>query len=194
MGKRLEHSPGCGADLYRRAVLTSVPLTARISLSRLLEWPRSAWLFGLALLCLYLSGLIYTARLWFSDEHFSHGVFIYPVCAFLLYLQREQIIKAERRPNAWGLLPLTVGVILQSLSYMLLLQSFEMWSLILTLLGGILLLHGPELWKIAQFPTLYLMFAFPMPGPLLEGVSQWIQSASTSGCALLLEMWGFTFF
>jgi exosortase len=157
-----------------------------------LEWPRCAWLFGAALAILYGPAWLKTAKMWFHEETYSHGVFIFPVSIALLYLQRRQIQQAAPRPSMWGLLPLSAALTVQVFSHLLQIYSLEIWSLLLALYGVALLVHGRALWRIVWFPVLFLIFSFPVPGPLLAPVRQWIQEVSTTGAVQVMRGAGYT--
>jgi exosortase len=168
------------------------PARAALSLSVWLEWPRSAILFGIALLALYGQGLQDTAALWFHKDEYSHGPFIVPLCAFVLYLNRDALRAARPRPCAFGGLLLAAGLILQVFGYILRLGFLEMWSMIPVLTGTVLLLHGREMWRIARFPILFTFFAFPLPIPVLGRISMWIQQASTTGAKHVMDGMGYS--
>lgn len=165
---------------------------AGTTISGWLGWPRSAWLFGAALAILYAPAWLKTAKMWFHEETYSHGVFILPVSVALIYLQRRQIRRAVSTPSRWGLLPLGIALIIQVFSHLLQIYSLEIWSLLLALYGVALLIHGRALWRIAWFPVVFLGFAFPVPGPLLGPIRQWIQDVSTTGAVGVMRGAGYT--
>ncbi len=95
-------------------------------------------------------------------------------------------------PTAWGLLPLVAGLLVQSLSYILQMKYVGMWSLALTLTGGVLLLYGAGLLAIVRFTLAFSLLANPLPHSVLNAMTLWIQSASTTGAASLMSLLGFT--
>jgi exosortase len=159
--------------------------------SSLLAWPRSAWLFWIAVALLYAPVIVETAKLWMTDDNYSHGAFIFPISAFVLYLQRKQIRETPLKPVAWGLLPLALGLLLQSGSYLMHIRYVSMWSIVLTLAGGILIFYGKEIWKIARFAVFFLLFAAPIPYRIIDPPSKWIRSASTTGAAITMKGLGY---
>jgi exosortase len=156
------------------------------------NWPRATQLFLLALCALYAPTLREAAQAWLHDEYQSHGVFIIPVSLFLLWLRREELSQAKPRPAAWGLLLLALGLIVQVGSRLLQVQTqcFGIWSLVLALYGSILILHGPELWKIARFPVLFLMLAGGIPGKIIFPLSLRLQMISSTGAVFVMKMLG----
>jgi len=167
-------------------------LTAWQAAAGLLVWPRVAWLFWLGVALLYAPVIAETVPLWFTDDNYSHGAFIFPVSVFVLYMQRKQIRETALKPTAWGLLPLALGLLIQSGTYLLRIRYVGMWSIVLTLAGGILLLYGKEMWRITRFAVVFLVFAAPLPYRIIDPPSKWIRSASTTGAAVTMQSLGYT--
>ena len=154
----------------------------------------SKWLplvFGIGLLALYAPTLAVAAHEWMINDNYAHGIFIFPLCAFLLWLRRDELRQVERRPSAWGLLPLVVGIVGQCLSYTLQIKYIGMWTLALTLTGGVLVLYGPQMLPLVRFAILFSLLADPLPHSVLAGMTVKIQSASTNGAATLMSLLGY---
>jgi len=157
----------------------------------LLEWPRSAWLFLFGVGLLYAPLLIGAIHQWITNDNYAHGFFVFPLAALTVWLRRDAIRLAPRRPTAWGLVPLALGLAMEAAGSLLQLKYIGMWSLIPTLAGGILLLHGPRLWALAQFSVWFLLFAAPLPNVWLGHVTGTIQAISTVGASSLMSLLGF---
>jgi exosortase len=158
----------------------------------LLAWPRSAWLCGLLLVAIYGPMLQETSHYWFQNDNFAHGMFIVPLSVGLLWLQRSQIAAATTAPTARGLLWLAIGLLIGVFSYLMRVKFIGIWTVIPTLAGTILVLHGPELWEIARFPICFLFWAGPLPSVVYSPISQWVQTISTRGAAELMITLGYT--
>jgi exosortase len=148
--------------------------------------------FALGALALYLPTLLDAGQQWMINDNYAHGVFIFPLCAFLLWLRQDDIRSAPVQPSIWGLPLLIVGIFLQSASYLLQVKYVGMWSLALTLTGGVLMLFGPVMLRIVRFAIVFSLLANPLPHSLLSGMTVWIQNASTLGAAGLMDILGFT--
>ncbi len=173
---------------------TAAPTSATVDTEQIAPATRSLtaeWLFGALLLLLYLPVVVQTGRRWFMAEQYAHGIFIFPIVGGLLWLKRDAIRNASRQPSAWGLLPLTMGLLAQTVGHLLKFEFLAMLSLLPTLAGGILLLHGPHLWRVARFPVLFLGFAANLPMPVLNGLSHATQSLSATGAAAIMKSLGF---
>ena len=148
-------------------------------------------IFGIGLAALYAPTLAIAAHEWMINDNYAHGIFIFPLCAFLLWLRRDELRQVERHPSAWGLLPLVVGIAGQCLSYILQIKYIGMWTLALTLTGGVLVLYGPQMLPLVRFAILFSLLADPLPHSVLNGMTLRIQSASTNGSATLMGLLGY---
>jgi len=153
--------------------------------------PWTPLVFAVGVLALYAPMLVVAAHEWTINDNYAHGFFIFPLCAFLLWLRRDDLRGAERRPSAWGLLPLAAGVIWQCLSYTLQLRYIGIWTLPLTLVGGVLVLYGPAMLPFVRFVILFSLLAYPLPHSVLAGMTTMIQSASTDGATALMTTLGY---
>jgi exosortase len=181
------------ATVEKDETVVERPLTASPTvLSRLLTWPGSAMLVGVSVLALFIPAFVTSIHLWITDERHAHGVFIFPISAFVLYLQRRQIRDARISPTGWGFLPFALGLFLYSTAYLLRIKILLLWMLIPTLFGGVLLLHGWQLWRVLQFPVLYLSFAAQFPFFILNGLNLWIKAISTTGAVITMRACGYS--
>jgi len=154
------------------------------------QWPGTAWVFLAGVAALYAPTLADAVNAWMRNDNYAHGFFVFPIAIAILWLQKDHIRKAPQRPEIWGFAPLAFGTILQAGSYLLQIKYIGMLSLVPTLIGGILLLHGRSLWNVVHFPIWFLFFAAPLPNVLLGHITGWIQSVSTVGAASLMSLLG----
>ncbi|MCC6484194.1 MAG: exosortase/archaeosortase family protein [Armatimonadetes bacterium] len=155
---------------------------------------RAPWpvrLLSVVLVVLYAPVVAAAARVWVTDDKQAHGVFIFPVVLFLLWVLRDAIRQAKPSPSAWGLALLFFGLALETFSYLLGIKWFPMLSLIPVLAGVILALHGRALLKVVAFPVLFLFFAAPLPDAISLPVSAQIQRASTDSAVFTMTTMGF---
>ena len=156
-----------------------------------LAWPGSMWLFLAGTALVYAPIIAAAAQQWIVNDNYAHGFFIFPVSIFLLWMRKEEIRAAPRKPEAWGMLLIPLGLAGAMASDLLQIKYVGMWSLIPTLAGGILALHGRQLWKTVQFPVWFLLFAAPIPNSFLGHVTGQIQWYSTTGAALIMGTLGY---
>ncbi len=156
-----------------------------------LAWPGSMWLFLGGVALVYAPIIRAAAQQWIINDNYAHGFFIFPVSIFLLWMRKDQIQAAPRKPEAWGLLLILVGLAGAIGGYLLQIKYIGMWSLIPTLAGGILALHGRALWKVVQFSVWFLLFAAQIPNSFLGPITGQIQGYSTTGAALIMSTLGY---
>jgi exosortase len=150
------------------------------------------WIFGIAFLLLYIPVVIGAAKDWLSNDNYSHGFLVLPCSLFLVWLQRDDIKKAIPAPTIWGIIPLGMGLLMQMAGYILQIKYVGMWSIVPTIAGAILLLHGPALWRICWFPTLFTLFAAPLTNTILYKLTGTLQTISTIGSTSLTDLLGYS--
>lgn len=156
-----------------------------------LAWPAAMWLFLAGVALVYAPIIFDAAKQWIANDNYAHGFFIFPVSIGLLWMRRDRIAAAERRPEAWGLLLVVIGLLGAMGSYLLQIKYIGMWSLIPTLAGGIFALHGRNLWKATQFSVWFLLFAAPIPNSFLGPLTGQIQGLSCTGAAMIMSTLGY---
>lgn len=175
----------------KSAAYPAVPAVAASSEGDWLAWPRSAGLLGALIVVLYLPSLQAAAYAWLHNDNYSHGLLIFPLVAALLWLQRDRLRAVRPQPVWWGFPLLGFGLLIQTVSYVLQLRYIGFWSLVPTLWGLVLVLHGEEMWRLTRFPLGFVIFAGALPNTLLSLISLWVKNASTTGAASLMRWLGY---
>lgn len=156
-----------------------------------LAWPAMMCVFLAGVALVYAPIILDAAKQWIANDNYAHGFFIFPVSIGLLWMRRDRIRAAERRPEAWGLLLVVAGLLGAMGSYLLQIKYIGMWSLVPTLAGGIIALHGRNLWKATQFSVWFLLFAAPIPNSFLGPLTGQIQGLSCTGAAMIMSTLGY---
>lgn len=156
------------------------------------RWPREVQFTLLALLAVYVPVIVEVSQIWRKDDTYAHGFLIIPICLFIIWLNRDDVRRAAVRPTVWGLPLIALGLFLETAGYLLQVKLVAMFSLIPTIIGVVLALHGPELWRQLRFPIAFLFFAVPLPDFIFGPASRFVQSASSTGAATLMSALGFT--
>jgi exosortase B len=127
-------------------------------------------LFGLT--ALYAPTFYYFATVVWKSEDQAHGPIIIAVVIWLIWDRRHVIFSGPARPapvSGFGLL--VVGLLLYVLGRSQDISILEIGSLIPVLAGVMLALRGWPGIRAAWFPLLYLIFAVPLPGILVDAVT-----------------------
>jgi exosortase B len=116
---------------------------------------------------------------WNTDEQ-GHGPIIIALVLWLLWQRRDRFVAAvvEHKPAGfWGWLWLVFGLCLYVLGRVQSLVMFEMGSIIPLLTGALAVVFGWRVVRIAAFPIFFLLFAVPLPGPLVDMLTQPLKQA-----------------
>jgi exosortase B len=136
--------------------------------------PLQPWLWvALGLLALYLPSYWNAAQgLWQTDE-FGHAPLILVIAAWLFWQARHAV---ERTPDTLGSgsgwLVLTFGLALYALGRAAGLSSIEFASQIFIVAAVLLLLKGSQGLRAAWFPVFYLVFMVPLPGTVVDALTE----------------------
>ena len=133
----------------------------------------SGWIrwapIGVGLLALYVPTFIGLARgLWTDDEQ-MHGPIVLAVVLWLLWQDREVLVRAEDSPRSWvGGSCLVFGLLLYILGRSQDIIIFEVASLIPVLGGVLLIMRGWQaVWRL-KFPLFFILFMLPLPGAIVD--------------------------
>lgn len=136
-------------------------LAAHESHQKLRRW--QYWLLAGWVLLLYYPVLGALVRNWWIDANYSHGFFIPPLVAYLIWDKRQTLRAQAARPSCWGLV-LVVGSItvlfLSSLGAELFLARM---SFVGVLVGLILYTCGCRTVRLLAFPLGVLLLMIPLP-------------------------------
>jgi exosortase len=135
-----------------------------------LPWAPIAW-FGALLIAWYAPVLQLLVRDWMNDDDMGHGFFVPAVAAYIVWLQREELLKIKLEPNRWGMV-LVVIAGLQLIAATLGVEFFlARTSFILALVGVVLTLGGLVLVRALAFPMILLIFMVPLPAIIFSQIT-----------------------
>jgi exosortase B len=132
------------------------------------------WLVaGAGLLALYVPTYWNAANGIWKTEDMGHGPIVLAVLAWLFWGVRHRIASAPLRParGAGGAL-LAVGLAAYVFGRVFNISSVEFGSHLPIIAALLLLMRGPGALRVAWFPVLYLIFLAPLPGTLVDAVTQ----------------------
>jgi exosortase len=145
---------------------------------------------GLLLIAVYAPLLAGLAQQWSTDPDMSHGFFVLPVAAFVVWRKRAELAAIRRVPNWWGLAIVAWGA-LQMLLGTLAAQVFiTRTAFLVSLAGAILFVGGTQAFRILAFPLLLLLFLFPIPAVLYARVTLPLQIFASAAAETLLNWIG----
>jgi len=116
---------------------------------------------------------------WNTDEQ-GHGPIILALVLWLLWQRRERFAVATAQPKPagfWGWAWLVFGLALYVLGRVQSIVMFEMGSIMPLLIGALSVTFGWRVVRVAAFPIFFLLFAVPLPGPLVDMLTQPLKQA-----------------
>ncbi len=136
--------------------------------------PLQPWLWvALGLAALYLPSYWNAAQgLWQTDE-FGHAPLILAIAAWLFWQSRQAVHRAPEAPrSASGWLLLALGLALYAFGRAAGVSSVEFASQVFIVGAVLLLLKGSQGLRAAWFPVFYLVFMVPLPGTLIDALTE----------------------
>jgi exosortase B len=136
--------------------------------------PLQPWLWAaLGAAALYLPSYWNAAQgLWRTDE-FSHARLILGIVVWLFWQSRHAVGQAPDAPRSGpGWLLLALGLALYALGRTLGVSSVEFASQVFVASAVLLLLKGTQALRAAWFPVFYLIFMVPLPGTVVDVVTE----------------------
>jgi exosortase len=150
-----------------------------------------------AIICLLLVGAIFaptlqwlytswTGSIWIN----THGLFIPPVMAYMIYeaLRRDRGREAES--SAWGFAFIIPGLIIAVLDSIIRTNYLAVIGLVVTLPGISLLLLGTRRTRLIAFPLFVGVFMIPVPGTY--DMTIFLRHITAVGAEALLQIQGFS--
>ena len=147
-------------------------------------------LVGVLLSACYAPLLAGLVRQWSTDADMSHGFFVLPVAAWMVWRRRKDLAATVPEPNWWGLAIAVWGAV-QMLLGMLAAQAFvARTAFMVSLTGAVLLLGGTRALRILAFPLLLLLFLFPIPAILYARITLPLQIFASTTAETILNWIG----
>jgi exosortase B len=134
--------------------------------------------FLLAFLAVYTPAYLELSRTTWATEEQGHGPLILAAAAWLLWTGRARIFAGDPKPALGsGFVLLIGGMVMFAMARSQAIIEAEVFSQIIVLAAGLLLLHGPSALRRAWFPLFFLLFMVPLPGAIVQAVTMPLKQA-----------------
>jgi exosortase len=145
-------------------------------------WARAHWLVLAAFAALIAPTIVKMAYDVWPTETGSHSIFIAAVALWLIYQRGPEMAAAATKPSTWlGIAVLTAGLLALVVGRSQGVLVAEAASQVMTAVGLIILFSGLGPVRVIVFPLLFLIFSMPLPGWLIDVVTQplkvWVSEA-----------------
>src|ERR1700678_3052296 len=134
-----------------------------------------------------LAGL---ARQWATDPDMSHGFFVLPVVAFVVWRSRGKLVATQTKPNWWGFGIALWGAVQMLLGTLAAQVFIARTAFLVSLAGAVLFLGGTRALKILAFPLFLLLFLFPVPAIFYARVTLQLQIFASAAAETVLNWIG----
>ena len=131
-------------------------------------------------------------EMWSNSDTFAHGMVIFPISLYLMWVRRHRIAAIRASPNLWGL-SLLAGLgfvwLLGNLTNVLVVQQV---ALVGMLLGLVWTVMGSAVTRALLFPLAFLFFAVPIGEDLVPALQDFtayftVNALQLSGVPVLWE-------
>ena len=135
-----------------------------------------------------------SSTLWATDQN-AHGPIVLAVATWFLYFKACQLdgdASVVIRPvRVVGTLVLAFGLVMYVIGRSQAFYLFEVGSLIPVLAGGVLILFGAAVLKRLWFAFFFMFFMIPLPGSVIDTLTQPMKIAVSWGSENLLYAMGY---
>jgi exosortase len=146
---------------------------------------------------LYLVPLVTLFRFAWGNDTFSYIPLVPLVSAWLIYGNRKEIFSGSGEWSFAGVAPVVFAMLLyalwlsqrSSLSPPDALAVMAL-SFVCLLIGWVGIFYGVSAWRVAAFPTGFLLFMVPIPSFILDSVLLFLQRWSASAAYVLFGLTG----
>jgi exosortase B len=130
---------------------------------------------------------------WNTDEQ-GHGPIIIGVVIWLLWMRRDALHVAalEGKPaGIGGWILLAAGLLTYLVGRIQNIVTFEMGAAIPLVIGMLAVTFGWRVVKVAAFPIFFILFAVPLPGPVVAALTQPLKQAVSWAAEGILYAMGY---
>lgn len=127
---------------------------------------------------------------WMTNTQYSIAFLVPLVSGYYVYKSLPAARKLQRSSSIWGLILMVSGLMLHLAATFLDVSGPSALSIIMLIVGGCMYFHSTGLVKLLWFPLVYMLFAVPVPGGVIERLGQPMQIWASAGTAFLLRLTG----
>ena len=139
---------------------------------------------------LYAPILARLAAQWWNDPNFSHGFFVPLFSVFVLWQDRQRLMKLTAKPAPGGLLILILALAVLVVGVMGAELFLSRISLLMVLAGLIIFFLGWDCFRAVLFPWALLVLMIPIPTLIFNQITFPLQLLASKAAATLLPLAG----
>ena len=131
----------------------------------------SAACLAAALVAVFGPILYYMVIHWQVVPDYSHGFLVAPLALYFAWERRARLQRTPVEPSWWGCVPLALGSLALATGRLGVELMAMRTAFVLSLIGIVLLLLGPHVFRVLAFPLLFLFLMVPLPQSLVNIVA-----------------------
>jgi exosortase B len=129
--------------------------------------------------------------IWGSDQQ-GHGPLVLAIALWLLWKKSPEMMALQARPaTTAGWVCFAIAMLLYAFGRTQGIQMFEVGSLIWVIVSTLLLFRGSGALKVLWFPLFFLLFMVPLPGVVVDTLTQPMKLAVSAAAEVLLHAAGY---
>jgi exosortase len=167
---------------------TPTPSTASHSSSGIPLWQIA--LPAVLTLWLYWPTITHLVGQWWHDPNFSHGFFVPLFSGFVLWQERDRLVRLTPRPSWFGLAVLFVAICLLIVGQLGAELFLARFSLVVLLAGFVILFQGWTMFRAVFFPWAFLLLMIPIPAIVFNQITFPLQLLASRVAARTLPLLG----
>ena len=109
----------------------------------------------------FYEAIVSAAKVWWVSEIYSHGFFILPISAYLIWRMRHELAKQVIKPAYLALIPLTAAAFIYILGEAGSIRLFQHAAIFTILPLTIWFIFGTHIAKLILFPLSFILFSIP---------------------------------
>ncbi|MBA7615624.1 hypothetical protein ES703_22908 [subsurface metagenome] len=127
---------------------------------------------------------------WQRNDDYSAGQLVPLIALFLVWRERKTLRRCMLRPCWWGIALLILAQTARLYGLLFMYKSAELYSLVLTAAGLVLMVAGWQMFRSVSWILLFLFLMVPLPRRVHNLISGPLQRMATTGSVFLLEAFG----
>ena len=154
--------------------------------------------FALTLFALLATTLIYSqtalfiSHTWVRSETYAHGFLVFPICAYLIWRKRHELVPLTPRPTLLAFPFLMLLAIVWFAGNLADVQVIQQATFVFMIPALALTILGTAVCRVLLFPLAYLVFAIPTGEELIPPLQDWtawftVKGLQLSGIPVYLE-------
>lgn len=143
---------------------------------------------GLAIL--YWNVLAGLVQAWRTNDDYSHGFLIAPICAYFVYERRRRLAITPVSPSMFGLVVVATGLLLLAAGTLVAELFLARISLIVVLAGVVLFVLGRAQLRMLALPLGFSLLMVPLPAIVFNQIAFPLQLIASRAAELTLSILG----